>query len=343
MRDDIEKDLKKAFEKQAEHEAYSMEPPDYLTDQAKEFQDEIWGQMDDDEKFNWAKDHDVLEGEEVGPSGATITDIQRPKELDPLGDESKHGKRTQDYKMTQALVRKMSIMRAAEIMRERKVNTGSYSPESAAMKIDGNIWAGWKGSSTSSNGKLLQLGIADELHGRLNYNQIGDKFEIANLRGPGTKTAFPGGYEAVKAYLRAKWETTQWLLDNAGMQRLKLYRGLKNIDQGKVQPIVKTTQKLGPGGENWDTTKTYNHLPELDLERNGAASTSANPTIANNWGSTVMRFHVPRTAVLSVPVYGQNEYGEQETVITGTAFKGWDVWQSPAPNLNEVPIMKQAS
>jgi hypothetical protein len=173
------------------------------------------------------------------------------------------------------------------------------------------------------------MAIAEELHGRLNYKRLGDPGNIVHLR-KYADNDFDGGYEAVKAYLRAKWETTQWLLDNAGMQTLNLYRGLKDIKQGRVETM---TDKRG---------NAYNYLPDLDLDRNGAMSASANKKIANDWGPTVMRMKVPRTAVLSVPVYGQNVYGEQETVVTGTAFKGWDTWASPAPSLDDVEVIKNA-
>jgi hypothetical protein len=67
------------------------------------------------------------------------------------------------------------------------------------------------------------MGIAEELHGRLNYKQIAkDAQEVQSLRKLADRD-FAGGYEALKAYLRAKWETTQWLLDNAVMQTLPLY------------------------------------------------------------------------------------------------------------------------
>jgi hypothetical protein len=82
----------------------------------------------------------------------------------------------------------------------------------------------------------------------------------------------------------------------------------------------------------------YRSLPQLDLERNGAASTSANPGVPESFGSTIMRLKVPRTAVLSVPVYGQNVYGEQETVVAGTAYKAWVAWESSAPTFDEIPL-----
>jgi hypothetical protein len=205
--------------------------------------------------------------------------------------------------MTQALARKMSIKRAAQVMKQRGIGgtpeqNWAHTAEEIARMIDSDIWSAWKGSSTNTKGKILQMAIAEELHGRVNYKQLGSPGEIWRLRKDADEI-FSGGYEAVKAYLRAKWETTQWLLDNAGMQTVKVYRGLKFMkNQGSSLTI------RGKSG-----TK-YLHMPEMDLERNGAASTSANPKIANDWGKTVIRFEAPRTAVLSVPVYGQNVYGE---------------------------------
>jgi hypothetical protein len=88
------------------------------------------------------------------------------------------------------------------------MNGSKRNPESAATFIDSNIWGRWKDSSTSQSGKVLQMAIAEELHGRLNYDQLGTRKEINDLR-QHADYEFPGGYEALKAYLRAKWETTQ--------------------------------------------------------------------------------------------------------------------------------------
>jgi hypothetical protein len=180
------------------------------------------------------------------------------------------------------------------------------------------------------------VAIAEELHGRLNYDQLGTKSEINRLRKYADADFF-GGYEAVKAYLRAKWETTQWLLDNANMHTLHLYRGLKNMENKRGKSVPVSSKPIDFGGGYTSSTE-YNSLPEMTLERNGAASTSANPRVPEQFGSTIMRLKVPRTAVVSVPVYGQNLYGEQETVVAGTAYKAWDAWANTAPNFKQVPL-----
>jgi hypothetical protein len=132
-----------------------MEPPDYLSDSVNEYQGEYWDQMDDHQKFKWAKNNTDLLDDEEEPEEKAITDIKRPTHIDPLGDDSKHGRKSIDYRMTQALARKMSIMRAAEIMKQRGIETPRISPAAAAMKIDNSLWTNWKSSSTSLHGKLL--------------------------------------------------------------------------------------------------------------------------------------------------------------------------------------------
>jgi hypothetical protein len=90
------------------------------------------------------------------------------------------------------------------------------------------------------------------------------------------------------------------------------------------------------------TIGKYQHLPTLDVVRNGAASTSVSPNIANGWGAdtnrVVLRAQVPRTAAISVPAYGINVHSEQEVVVAGTAWKGWDAWAKQAPKFDEVPL-----
>ena len=83
-------------------------------------------------------------------------------------------------------------------------------------------------------------------------------------------------------------------------------------------------------------------LPNLSVMRNGAASTTTDPEIANDWGSTsgrvVLRAHVPRTAAISIPCYGANVHSEHEVVIAGTAWHGWDAWLGQAPTFEQVAL-----
>ena len=333
IKEDAQNEITGALLEALHKEAHDMnvDPPDYLSDNAKESQEQYWGEMSDEDKLAWAKDNTDLIPTDETPEGSSIT---MPTKFNPFGNSDKSGQDMEgpQYKMLGALARKMSIERAAELILQRG---GGGVPKGEppinldaarhiARDLDSELWSGWKASSTGVNGSLLQLAIAEELHGRLNKNQL--PYSVESMKYT-AKQSF-GGYENVKAYLRAKWETTQWMLDKAGAQTVQMYRGLRGMSEEQTgKPVDVVTPR-----------RPYYSLPDLDLKRNGAASTSTNPDIANNWGHTVMRIEAPRTAVLSVPVYGQNVYGEQETIVTGTALKGWDAWQSPAPPFSAVPI-----
>jgi len=64
--------------------------------------------------------------------------------------------------------------------------------------------------------------------------------------------------------------------------------------------------------------------------------------VANDWSSddtrVVLRAVVPRTAAISVPAYGINVKSEQEVVVAGTAWKGWDAWLKKAPHHENVKM-----
>lgn len=93
-------------------------------------------------------------------------------------------------------------------------------------------------------------------------------------------------------------------------------------------------------------------LPELQLKRAGAQSTTGTQSVANNWGGVgdnppdarrvVIRIEAPSTSVLSLPVYGQNMAEEHESVIMGTKDKWlWDAWRDRAPDFDYYPVTGQ--
>jgi hypothetical protein len=88
--------------------------------------------------------------------------------------------------------------------------------------------------------------------------------------------------------------------------------------------------------------ETGDKLDDVNLKRNGAMSTSIDPDVSNEWngnvGRVVLRLSVPRTSVLSVPAYGQNEAREKEVVVTGNAWRGWDAYYGKAPTFEEAPL-----
>jgi hypothetical protein len=186
-----------------------------------------------------------------------------------------------------------------------------------------------------------------------------------------------GGYEGVKAALRAKWETTQYLLDKADIPVVQAYRGITfnhnlkgelGMQEGEFNPpstgsvqgsivgkvmandkplnlkdfVVGDQIKTQSGKTITKTSMKGTETPQYDME--GKPSGFSTP---GTWmyqepkgvqSRVVLRAEVPRTAVVSVPAYGVNVKSEQEVVVAGAAWKGWDAWSGRAPSFEEVPM-----
>jgi hypothetical protein len=351
MTEAINAKVVEAFNKQAEKMSSDLEPPEYLTESAQEFLEEGWEQMTNKQKFIYAQEAGVLDKEMSSSKPVVPQKLDKlPDDFDPLGEVEQH----QDYKRTQLVARELSVRRAAALMLEREVEfpgVKSLLPEElkmgresvnyrqahdvairAATKMDNDLWTQWKSSSTSPGGKLLQIAIADELGGRLRTSEKQlPAQEVTELKDrrialDHANERYPGGYQAVKAYIRGKWETTQYMLDKAGRNTLNLYRGVRVDTSKEPKQAIES-----PSGE-------WIKYPQVKLERNGASSWTTDRTVANDWiaknAGVVLRTQVPRTAAISVPAYGINMHGEHEVVLGGLAMKGWDAWQTPAPMLH---------
>jgi len=344
MRAHLEMALEKKFDSLAEDVENHLEPPDYLVDGAKEMMEEYWDNLPNEDKFQYVVDHTSIldaykdENGKIGKLGGYTQIEELPHHYDPLNNSS--GK---DYQRTQAVARYLSIQRAVQVLTARKV-TGLLQGgalEQALISVDSNLWSAWKGSSTSDGGKLLQVAAAEELGGRLRTTTIdaGPMKAYAN-----SHFKKIGGYAGIKAYVRAKWETTQYLLEKADVHELRLYRAV-GIDQDILEKWLKQVTKPIAGSGTYSSVH-WDLLPNLKIERNGAASTTTDRGVANRWGYSerrvVLRAVMPRTAVLSVPAYGINVHSEHEVVVAGTAWKGWDAFRGQAPDLHEVPLQEAA-
>lgn len=438
MRKNIVAHLKEAFDTERTNRQGTLEPPDYLSESVDEQLDEYWGGMPDSEKWQAAVDNDLVgHGDDEDDEGHTYTGKldKLPEKYDPLNDTT-----GEDYRRTQAVARFMSNERAKQIMMDRGLTHWNKDSNEREMKtfdsvvaaVDSQLWSAWKSSSTSDEGQLLQLAVAEELGGRLHRKQLqtGDD----NLRKfADNDFSSIGGYAGLKAYVRAKWETSQFLLDKAGVKKLNLYRAvqltdvensirmqmetphetdaskiappsefvpltttrmdamvkdeivvnaaglevghfngfadaptalgaklmlMKTPDGGevkvplvnvRVQPDRPTTSSSPtyvekvprPGDPLQSAAYAFRKLPNLELVRNGAASTTTDINVANGWDGAdrvVLRAVVPRTAVVSVPAYGINVQSEHEVVVGGTAWVGWDAWHRKAPAHNVIPL-----
>jgi hypothetical protein len=317
-----------------------MEPPEYLQENANESADSSWEEMDDDEKYEWAKKNtDLIDEAEAESPGSEEIDAL-PNKFDPLEQNASH----QDYRRTQRLARYLSEERASQLLVERGIIKDPAEARRWAKAADTALWDGWKSSSTSNMGKVLQVATAEELGGKFRNvypKRVLGSVEIAKSE---ADSMFPqlGGYDGVKAYIRAKWETTQYLLDKADTHVVNVYRAVSipNVDGEGAGAAVMKKETVQAG--RFEYGSNYEKLPDLHVVRNGAASTTTDQSVANKWdGSSdrvVLRASVPRTAVLSIPAYGQNIHSEHEVVIAGTSWVGWDAWAKKAPTFSEVPM-----
>lgn len=339
MRDELEKELERAFDKEAEDKVSDIEPPNYLGDSVDEYQDEYWDQKDDDEKFKIAQNNtDIINEaqqeydqyfENNGNSGAS-TEVAIPDTFDPLQTEG-----GSDYKKTHALVTFMSRERAYQLLEKRGLTkSDGASPDAykrSIASIDKSLWQDWKDSSAGSfGGQILQLASHEELGAR--YREMPTHRDDL-IKQADEKWRHIGGFAGIKAMVRAKWETSQYALDKAGIHSLPVYRGLKvNLPDDEPTEFVKSS-----------ADRSFQRFTDAAITRNGAYSTTTTPSVANNWSAgsgtkVVLRIDAPRTAVLSFPAYGINIHEEKEVVLAGTAFKNWDAWKDRAPSVIEVPI-----
>jgi len=373
MRGEIERVIGDAFDKHGDSEAGDMEVPEWVTESAKDSMGEYFGQLSDKEKWKFVTNNSEIldhEAEKYGqPTQAetAVGPIKLPNVYDPLNETSGN-----DYKRTQQLARYLSVERAMQIMQQRgldealnaKGEIGKVEPEqlrSNIARLDAELWRSWKDSSTTASGKLLQVATAAELGGRLRMKHFSETREQIVERA-NKLYEHVGGFEGIKAYVRAKWETTQYLLDKAGIKTLDLYRGYEE-EREKYDKMFDGKRRVIPY-EEWERrhyaahqdvqgpyASHFAYMPTLDVERNGAASATTDINVANAWRTgrntkVTLRAQVPRTAAVSVPAYGINIHTEHEVVIAGTAWKGWDAWAGKAPPLGNksgsVPMMHAA-
>lgn len=334
MRVQLENEFKANWDKIVSDHIQNMEPPDASYFDISESLGESWDQMSDDDKWSWTQSNTSLI-EDMASSGAGGT-VSMPKRFDPLQDRPG----SNDYAATQALARYVSTERALQILEERHIT----ADPGAVRDADYSLWSDWKASSTSTGGKILQVAIADELGGRLSAKTADAIAKDAVIAQANDEYRALGGYEGVKAYVRAKWETTQYLLDKADTQVVDLYRAV-GIPEKDLRTITHEPVQTIPGSPDLGV---YQKLTSIELARNGAQSMTVDPGVANNWSSlgtydnkrVVLRAEVPRTAVVSVPAYGINVTHEREVVVAGTAWKGWDAWENAAPSFDEVALTK---
>ena len=281
-------------------------------------------------EYDYAKVKPLLENianESFGKRGSDLDKL--PEKFDPLNETT-----GEDYQRTQTLARVMSIERASQLLVERGLMNDMASARAAIKNIDGELWRSWKDSSTTTDGMILQVAAAEELGGRL-YEHDGLK-KNQSIKDADRVYLKIGGFDGVKAYLRGKWETTQYLLDKANIQTMKVYR---NIEWNPPFMGSKKNRIKAKLDKYSSSPSTFTRYPNAVISRNGCQSCTTSAGVANDWGGNIVfRVVAPRTAALSIPAYGINIHTEHECVIAGTAWAAYDVWNKPAPTFENFPL-----
>ena len=171
----------------------------------------------------------------------------------------------------------------------------------------------------------------------------------------------------VRAYVRATWEASQWAMARQGIDHVVVYRAVflptdmvENTEKTKINmPAPGTAVAQSTYFQRKNDERDYEHpiltqLPQVNLKKHSAQSTTLDRTVANHWegvfdtktpeinaGNTtrvVLRIKVPRAAVVSLPSMGKNMQGEREIILAGTHWDAWDAWAGHAPDFADLEI-----
>lgn len=326
-------------------------PPDMVIEGAYEDAGNAFNSLDDEAKMDVAG----VDSEQ---------EVKEPTVYQPISDG-------RDYEKTRTVVRYLQ----GKVMEEELKARGIEGADKVDVEdVAQNFWSDWKGSSTSQYGLLLQYATAQELGGlaqKWTPQQIQDYSNAAAMLSKnhgggdiGPKGAervqwhIDRGIEIAKAHVHATWAASQYALSKAGMDQVDVYRGLM-LDKKTIEALPKET--VPPSAEigaiqflPGQGAAGYTKLPTLQLQRYGAASSSTNARIANDWNGVgakpaesvrvVMRIKAPKEAIVSIPAFGQNIHDEEEVVVAGAKdWIAWDAWLDKAPTEDKVPIKQLVS
>lgn len=319
---DFEKDITNIISEPADY--IDAPDPSYFQDSISEYMDESFDNMSDSQKFSEAEGFfgDTWEGD---TSSSEPQVIQEPSQYKLISD----GK---DYERTKALGNALTVERFKQTVEERNIEGVS-----AYNSYVNGIWNTWKGKSTHDKAYAFQAAAAAELGGNF-YAVTGmSALEIAKW----ADDNLAGGFEGMKAYVRAQWEVNQYLMEKAGVDSIAVYRAVFMTKPAVAPHEQKVTL---PGYV--DSTATA--LPTLYIPQNGAASFTVHENVANGWAGVgnlppdpvrvVIRAKVPASAILSLPVFGKNMHNEQEVVVAGLPWKTWDAWKEYAPQFSDFEL-----
>lgn len=316
----------------------SSEGQSLVDDRAHEIAKNVWDVLDYSDSYDYAKAHFADQIAAERGSKSVAPGIPSHWKVTP---DSDYG--DADYLKTGAVAKRMAELRTEQLLVERGLSTTADPADDRSKTIPADVWENWKTDSHSRTAMALQLAVANEFGGlhRLTTAQVQNAMAAAASFDYDTHD-MDKGLARLQAYARAQWETTQYVLAKAGVKDMTLYRGL--MLDGDTLPDARP-REVSSGSY---ATHTFDQLTDLQLKRNGLQSTTLLPKIANEWNGighrqgdqrVVLRMQIPRTSILSIPVFGQNVQSEQEVVVAGfnDVWK-WDAWLEKAPHHDYMAI-----
>ncbi len=296
-------DLQADYDERVSHllmnEMENQEPPDSVREDAIDAARDAWVRFSDEEKF-----------EHAGIS--KIARVEEPKAWKVVADGA-------DYDRTRAvaLALQEDLVQHELTARGLTGRRGGAAPPGGKIfteDLAGELWAGWKSSSTSREGLLLQHVAAKELGGAiqkftpLQEQQIDLKAEslgrdyVGSVRGDASAEELRKiGMDLVGAHVRGTWLAAQHVMDKAGIESLPLYRAVwvdgSTIPDADMKVSRETVKVAGDkvkvkGEKGLDVQVTvgpgreFVRINGVQLRKNGAASTAAGDkglAVANSW------------------------------------------------------------
>lgn len=320
----IRDSLRSQYEDEYNNRMQNAEVPDSIKDEALDAVSEAFNSLSVDELDQMASDY--------GSGGRSI-DIAEPDRwiVDSRVAEDLRGGDTA-YRTTGAIGKALVEARTKQLW----ADLGHH--DDINLDFD-HYWNAWKSDSYDPGA----LGLHAAAVTALGANTRGVEIEKALKYGRANPYESPN-LEKTEVYVRALWDTTQFLMMKAGQTDLTIYRAV-TLANDKLAAATKVPVTLG----SQPYRDEFVRLPDVPLQQNAAQSSTLKESVANSWGGisgssprdgsrVVVRARVPSTAVLSLPVYGQNVHDEAEAVILGTPWLKWDAWLKRAPLPEKVAI-----
>lgn len=279
------------------------------------------------------------------------------------------------YKRSRELAQSIVEQRFSDLLKKQFPDIDEERAERTIENMTTEVWKDWKRSSSEHGGLLIQHAASLELGAGarpMDKDQLEDLDQEITHAGHESMTwdeaskVSPDGWKGtdeekkrlkdvervrgekvVRAYVRAQWETVQYLAEQTKMEELTVYRAVF-LPMKDLSALSREGKETKP--ESGWKKATFTQLHGVKLWKNGVSSWTTDANVANKWKGVgdvdyrmpedtvrvVLRAKIPRSAVLSVPVFGKNYAKESEVIVAGTGVSRLEAFADKAPEVEEV-------